>query len=49
MVENIVVGFKENSLKRMSQVNTRFKKFLFSSLEAMYINVSDYIGDIKCK
>ena len=49
MVEDIVVASEDNSLERMSQEYTGFKKFLFGSLEALDINVSDYIGDIKYK
>ena len=49
MVEDIVVASEDNSLERMSQEYTGFKKFLFGSLEALDINVSDYIGDIKSK
>ena len=49
MVEDIVVASEDNSLERMSQEYTGFKKFLFGSLEALDINVSDYIGDIKFK
>ena len=49
MVDNIVVASEDNSLERMSQDYTGFKKFLFGSLEALDINVSDYIGEIKYK
>ena len=49
MVEDIVVASEDNSLERMSQEYTGFKKFLFGSLEALDINVSDYIGDKKYK
>merc|ERR1712200_284667 len=44
MVEDIVEAAEDNTLERKSQDYTGFKRFLFGSLEALDINVSDYIG-----
>ena len=45
MVEDIITTFgDENSLEKSAQEATGFKKFLFSSLEALDIDVSDYVG-----
>ena len=50
MVEDIVVAAEDNTLERKSQDYTGFKRFLFGSLEALDINVSDYIGQLfSCK
>ena len=46
MVEDIVVAAEDNTLERKSQDYTGFKRFLFGSLEALDINVSDYIGQL---
>ena len=45
MVEDIIssVG-NDNQLEKKSSEYTGFKKFLFGSLEALDINVSDYLG-----
>ena len=41
---------EDNTLERKSQDYTGFKRFLFGSLEALDINVSDYIGQLfSCK
>ena len=49
-VEDIVVAAEDNTLERKSQDYTGFKRFLFGSLEALDINVSDYIGQLfSCK
>ena len=48
MVEDIITTFgDENTLEKSSQEATGFKKFLFSSLEALDIDVSDYVGKIE--
>merc|ERR1712071_327008 len=44
MVEDIVTASGDGSLERKGQEYTGFKKFLFGSLEALDINVSDYLG-----
>ena len=46
MVEDIIssVG-SDNQLEKKSSEYTGFKKFLFGSLEALDINVSDYLGN----
>ena len=50
MVEDIVEAAEDNTLERKSQDYTGFKRFLFGSLEALDINVSDYIGQLfSCK
>merc|ERR1719219_2814514 len=50
MVEDIITTFgDENSLEKSAQEATGFKKFLFSSLEALDIDVSDYIGNLEMK
>ena len=46
MVEDIVTAAEDNTLERKSQDYTGFKRFLFGSLEALDINVSDYIGQL---
>ena len=46
MVEDIVEAAEDNTLERKSQDYTGFKRFLFGSLEALDINVSDYIGQL---
>ena len=46
MVEDIVSAAEDNTLERKSQDYTGFKRFLFGSLEALDINVSDYIGQL---
>ena len=45
MVEDIITSFgdDENQLTK-SKESTGFQKFLFSSLETLDIDVSDYIG-----
>ena len=45
MVEDIVTASGDGSLERKGQEYTGFKKFLFGSLEALDINVSDYLGE----
>merc|ERR1711992_500071 len=48
MVEDIITTFgDENTLEKSSQEATGFKKFLFSSLEALDIDVSDYVGNLE--
>merc|ERR1711962_1456372 len=47
MVEDIVNAAENNSLEKKSKEFTGFKKFLFGSLEALDINVSDYIGGLE--
>ena len=48
MVEDIITTFgDENTLEKSSQEATGFKKFLFSSLEALDIDVTDYVGKIE--
>merc|ERR1712109_290716 len=49
MVEDIVEAAEDNTLERKSQDYTGFKRFLFGSLEALDINVSDYIGGLEVK
>merc|ERR1712227_687788 len=49
MVEDIVEAADDNTLERKSQDYTGFKRFLFGSLEALDINVSDYIGGLEVK
>jgi len=48
MVEDIIssVG-NDNQLEKKSSEYTGFKKFLFGSLEALDINVSDYLGGLE--
>ena len=46
MVKDIVEAAEDNTLERKSQDYTGFKRFLFGSLEALDINVSDYIGQL---
>merc|ERR1712115_652799 len=50
MVEDIIssVG-NDNQLEKKSSDYTGFKRFLFGSLEALDINVSDYIGGLEVK
>ena len=46
MVEDIITTFgDENQLEKSTSEATGFKKFLFSSLEALDIDVTDYIGE----
>merc|ERR1719277_2226017 len=48
MVEDIITTFgDENTLEKSSQEATGFKKFLFSSLEALDIDVTDYVGNLE--
>merc|ERR1711974_286225 len=48
MVEDIITTFgDENPLEKSAQEATGFKKFLFSSLEALDIDVTDYIGNLE--
>merc|ERR1711942_385451 len=47
MVEDIVNAAENNSLEKKSKEFTGFKKFLFGSLEALDINVSDYLGGLE--
>merc|ERR1711936_570897 len=50
MVEDIITTFgDENTLEKSSQEATGFKKFLFSSLEALDIDVSDYVGNLELR
>jgi len=49
MVEDIVTAAEDNTLERKSQDYTGFKRFLFGSLEALDINVSDYIGGLEVR
>merc|ERR1711990_1004380 len=49
MVEDIVMAAEDNTLERKSQDYTGFKRFLFGSLEALDINVSDYIGGLEVR
>ena len=45
MVEDIITTFgDENKLEKSAKEAKGFKKFLFTTLEAMDIDVSDYIG-----
>ena len=46
IVEDVVMAAEDNTLERKSQDYTGFKRFLFGSLEALDINVSDYIGQL---
>ena len=43
MVEDII---DDNNLERTSEDFTGFKRFFFGSLEALDINVDDYIGSL---
>ena len=46
MVEDIITTIgDENQLEKSTSEATGFKKFLFSSLEALDIDVTDYIGE----
>merc|ERR1711997_983567 len=48
MVEDIITTFgDENQLEKSTAEATGFKKFLFSSLEALDIDVTDYIGNLE--
>merc|ERR1712165_160577 len=48
MVEDIITTFgDENQLEKSTSEATGFKKFLFSSLEALDIDVMDYIGNLE--
>lgn len=44
MVEDIISSFGDEDKLQKSKESTGFQKFLFSSLEALDIDVSDYIG-----
>merc|ERR1711874_580777 len=48
MVEDIITTIgDENQLEKSTSEATGFKKFLFSSLEALDIDVTDYIGNLE--
>jgi len=48
MVEDIISSLgDEDKLTKSAQESTGFKKFLFSSLEALDIDVTDYIGGLE--
>merc|ERR1712083_559966 len=48
MVEDIIASVgNDNQLEKKSSEYTGFKKFLFGSLEALDINVSDYLGGLE--
>merc|ERR1711994_516180 len=48
MVEDIITTFgDENQLEKSTAEATGFKKFLFSSLEALDIDLTDYIGNLE--
>merc|ERR1712037_1007870 len=49
IVEDVVMAAEDNTLERKSQDYTGFKRFLFGSLEALDINVSDYIGGLEVR
>merc|ERR1711981_214679 len=50
MVEDIITTFgDENKLEKSTAEATGFKRFLFTSLEALDIDVSDYIGNLEMK
>merc|ERR1712045_661918 len=47
MVEDIISSFGDEDKLQKSKESTGFQKFLFSSLEALDIDVSDYIGGLE--
>merc|ERR1712088_1293320 len=48
MVEDIITTFgDENKLEKSTAEATGFKRFLFTSLEALDIDVTDYIGNLE--
>merc|ERR1711992_278292 len=47
MVEDIISSFGGEDKLQKSMESTGFQKFLFSSLEALDIDVSDYIGGLE--
>merc|ERR1712210_218455 len=49
IVEDVVMAAEDNTLERKRQDYTGFKRFLFGSLEALDINVSDYIGGLEVR
>lgn len=44
MVEDIITSFSDDDHVLKSQESSGFQKFLFTSLEALDIDVTDYIG-----
>ena len=47
MVEDIITSFSDDDHVLKSQESSGFQKFLFTSLEALDIDVTDYIGKDK--